>query len=459
MLHADGAYAAALECVARRQVVGMQIVGDDLGRERQEPRETLDGARVVFEHRDAVEIADVGAEHGFASADETERVLQLRAAGEDRALDRGRQLNRPRHVAASAAQHDGLAGDDARHGIVAARDDLAVVDEEEIRDPASGATAPQCCRRAIGSSDRLPDVITSGTPGRGEQQVVQGGVRQQYADERIVRREQRASRAAPRRRDEHDRPFDGRQKRLFGGREVGDRRVRRVSVRTITANGFSSRCLRSRSRAMASSDVASQASWKPPTPLTATIEPVAERARRVAERIDTPAAACRPRCDRSSRGPHTGQAFGWAWKRRSDTVVVLALARRTHLKRRHRRRRPVVGRRVDDREARPAVRAVRERVAKRRSAGSCTLGRGRPDTSRDPAESRRARSPAVAAGVDREVRPTASNAIGSAIQPLDRRRRRTRLVVPERARRTRRGDRRPERLDGHACGVVADAPA
>ena len=46
----------------------------------------------------------------------------------------------------------------------------------------------------------------------------------------------------------------------------------------MTAKGFSSRLLRSRSRRTAEAEVASQARWKPPIPLTATMSP-ASRAR------------------------------------------------------------------------------------------------------------------------------------------------------------------------------------
>ena len=30
-------------------------------------------------------------------------------------------------------------------------------------------------------------------------------------------------------------------------------------------------------------------------------------------------------------GPHTGQALGWAWKRRSSGIIVFLLAVRAHL--------------------------------------------------------------------------------------------------------------------------------
>ena len=70
-----------------------------------------------------------------------------------------------------------------------------------------------------------------------------------------------------------------------------------------------------------------------------------------------------PRSGIDSRGPQAGQAIGSAWKRRSSGILVLAPAVGAHRERRHRRVRPVVGDGAHDREARPALRAVRERVA------------------------------------------------------------------------------------------------
>ena len=88
--------------------------------------------------------------------------------------------------------------------------------------------------------------------------------------------------------------------------------------RTMTANGFSKRCLRLRSRSTAASDRASQARWYPPSPLTATISPrpsaVCAAARAASEPCTDPPS---PACSNHSRGPHSAQATGWAWKRRS----------------------------------------------------------------------------------------------------------------------------------------------
>ena len=85
----------------------------------------------------------------------------------------------------------------------------------------------------------------------------------------------------------------------------------------MTASGFSSRRLRSRSRPTAGEEVASQARWKPPMPFTATIRP--SRRAVAAWATGSSAATASPDGARSSsRGPQAGQALGWAWKRRSD---------------------------------------------------------------------------------------------------------------------------------------------
>ena len=82
------------------------------------------------------------------------------------------------------------------------------------------------------------------------------------------------------------------------------RRSAEAGFATINAKGLPLRCLRSRSRATASALKASQARWKPPSPLMATILPAFSAAR-----------MSPMECDKC--GPQSGQAVGWAWKRRS----------------------------------------------------------------------------------------------------------------------------------------------
>ena len=64
-----------------------------------------------------------------------------------------------------------------------------------------------------------------------------------------------------------------------------------------------------------------------------------------------------------TRGPHTGQALGCAWKRRFEGIVVLGLAGRAHFEARHGGLRAVVGNAARDGEARAAVGAVEEGIA------------------------------------------------------------------------------------------------
>ncbi len=92
------------------------------------------------------------------------------------------------------------------------------------------------------------------------------------------------------------------------------------SDRHMRANGFAGRRLRSRSARTAASFAASAAMWKPPSPFTATMRPAFRRARvRSAASPPFPrAVAASSGQTSSSRGPHTGHAFGCAWKRRSS---------------------------------------------------------------------------------------------------------------------------------------------
>ena len=107
------------------------------------------------------------------------------------------------------------------------------------------------------------------------------------------------------------------------------------SSAAISANGFSSRCLRARSAATAASSSARHARWYPPSPLTATIAPSRSAARR---RGGADRSRARSRAQQPSRAARTsGQAFGWAWKRRSSGSSYSAPARRAHGEAGHRR--------------------------------------------------------------------------------------------------------------------------
>ena len=241
----------------------------------------------------------------------------------------------------------------------------------------AAGTGPRCRRAARSASssrerDRLVGDVAAGHhqrhPDVGQQQVVQRRVGQHHAEvvgaRRHRRRDARAGAAGR----------DARSARSASGR-VASRRAREGS-RAISANGRSSRCLRDRSRATAASSSARQARWNPPTPLTATIAPErsawaaprSRRGRRGASRREAvgggePRRLPPPGVTSLTRGPHAGQAFGWAWKRRSRGSSYSAWHAAHIDEAGHRRPRPVVRHAGDDREARAAVRAVDERVA------------------------------------------------------------------------------------------------
>ncbi len=150
---------------------------------------------------------------------------------------------------------------------------------------------------------------------------------------------------------------------LSRGVHFGDRARRVDGGRTITANGLSGRCFRSRSFATAASFRASARRWKPPSPFIATILP-ARIASAAASSASCFAAIASPSAFQSaSRGPHAGQAFGSAWKRRSVGSRYSSSHAIAHRKDAHGRPRAIIGQRFDDGVSRPAMRAVRERIA------------------------------------------------------------------------------------------------
>ena len=222
---------------------------------------------------------------------------------------------RARSRASGAASAVPLA-DDAHDRVVGAHVDRAVVDEEQVGDAAPAARARRRRRRRSArrrrcrwSSRAAPDV--------GEQQVVQRRVGQHHAEVARARGDRRRRPARPARRGgEHDRPLAAGQQRLVAPApsSTSSRAAARSapSARTACPRGA---CARAAPRPRASSS-ARQARWKPPSPLTATIAPARSAAPR-RRSASAPAPPAPGASRRRSRGPQSGQAFGWAWKRRS----------------------------------------------------------------------------------------------------------------------------------------------
>ena len=137
-------------------------------RPRARPRTGARSARALAEGAQrlpVLQIADVVADPGAAPL-ATQDVLLSSAPQASSGLGRDRQGRRSpapsRASGASAAA--AAAGERAHHRVVDARLDRAVVDQEQRRRSGRGARRASSSRYAMGSSERLPLVITSGAP-------------------------------------------------------------------------------------------------------------------------------------------------------------------------------------------------------------------------------------------------------------------------------------------------------
>ncbi|OIQ72279.1 hypothetical protein GALL_460950 [mine drainage metagenome] len=107
----------------------------------------------------------------------------------------------------------------------------------------------------------------------------------------------------------------GQSSRAASSSPSSARSLTEAALASSSAKGFSSRALRSRSRATAAASSAAQTRWKPPRPLIATMPPA--RIRRSVSATGSPAMAPPRASRRIRRGPQAGQQLVSAWKRRS----------------------------------------------------------------------------------------------------------------------------------------------
>ena len=136
VLHAEVPEPRALERVARREVVGVQVVRDHLGRDGEQALEVLDALAEGPERLVGPQVADVGPDPGPSALGQAEGALELGAAGQHRAPRRDRQRRARGDVAARAAQEHGPPAHGPQHRVVRPRVDRAVVDQDEVGDGA-----------------------------------------------------------------------------------------------------------------------------------------------------------------------------------------------------------------------------------------------------------------------------------------------------------------------------------
>ena len=233
VLDRDGLHALAGERVAGREVVGVLVVRDHLGHDREQPLEVLDPRLEGLQHLVGLEVADVVADPRPLALGDAERALELGPAREhvarargtgsasesgtkprERRISSGRRPGTARSTESSVRVWIGRSWKSTRSAIPASR---------------SSASASSW---AIGSSETLPLVITSGSPTSASSRWCSG----EYGSSTPRSAERGATDAAPtaRRpgraaRREHDRAVAaGEQRRLLVGQR--DERARRGHV-------------------------------------------------------------------------------------------------------------------------------------------------------------------------------------------------------------------------------------
>ena len=159
--------------------------------------------------------------------------------------------------------------------------------------------------------------MTSGVAAAiGEQQVLQRRVGQHHAELGAARRDRRRDRGVRSARRDHDRPLAPGEQRLLGRPEV-DERPRRRDVRGHQRERAVLAVLARAQRRDRGLVVGAAGEVEAADALDGEDPPGAQRERRRAHRVAAGATGRPSRSTRATAGPHSGHAFGWAWKRRS----------------------------------------------------------------------------------------------------------------------------------------------
>ena len=169
--------------------------------------------------------------------------------------------------------------------------------------------------------DRLVGSIAAGHDQRGavelaQEQVVQGRVRQHHAEERVAGGNLAGQAGAGFSAQEDDGPA-GRGEQLLPRRELTSQSSSAAArSATMTANGFSSRCLRLRNTPTAALVAARTGEVVAAQAFDGRDRSVEQLPRRDGNRVVAGNRAVHRGRGMSSCGPQAGQAVGWAWKRR-----------------------------------------------------------------------------------------------------------------------------------------------
>jgi hypothetical protein len=174
-----------LQRVLGRQVLGVQVVGDHLGLDREQASEVPDPLGEGAEGLVVLQIADVMGDEGVAALGQAEGVLELGPAGQDVPRERPGQPERLGREPPRASQGQLAPPERPHHRVVGPDVDRAVVDQEPVGDP------PEPLQRlVVPVGDRLVGHVPAGQHDRashlGQQQVVQRRVRQHHPQRPVL---------------------------------------------------------------------------------------------------------------------------------------------------------------------------------------------------------------------------------------------------------------------------------
>ncbi len=194
----------------RGEIVGVKIVGDDLGVNFQDALHVLDGFLKKIVAFEIFKIADVLAEERFGATNNADRVFQFATNGENR-FGFMFEGNGHRNKATRAAKHLSTCAEWANHGIVTAAENVAIVDEISIGD---ALEAPD--RFVVVDGDRFFAEVRAGHDKSiefttGEEKMMKRGVGEKDTEIAIAWCDALGESGAEFAREEHDGTFDGEQ--------------------------------------------------------------------------------------------------------------------------------------------------------------------------------------------------------------------------------------------------------
>ena len=342
----------------------MHVVGDDQRLDREQALEMGDPGLERPQGLPVAQIADVVTDPGSASASETERVLELGAATENRAGGLERQGDaRGRETSRAADQNRCLAHrrvDGADDRVVAADVDRTVVEEERVGDRREPLE-----RVGILVGDRLVGAVAGGhhqhVPGGPREQVVKGRVGQHHAEVARARRHRgrEAGAAAP--AGDHDRALRPGQQLFRRGAEL-DQSTRRPQVCRHQRERLLLAVLAGPERVDGTLVGCDAGEVVAAESLDRDDRALAEERGRRLDRVGR-AAILAVGAEKPGARPALRTGVRLRVEAAVEWILVLGSATRAHLESRHRRQRPVVGDAADDRQPRAAVGAVDERIA------------------------------------------------------------------------------------------------